>query len=123
MFAGKLLKFVENQHKILAGKLIQKPETIDEIKHNKRLYNKKSDGMVSMLRDYFKELVLTEDQHTWLGGKLWLKIGEYNFTLPIYSKEKRAKRHQQEKKEKHIYSESSRLKKEIQPIQNDPVMM
>lgn len=108
-----MLKFVENQHKILAEKLIQGPETIDDSKHNKSLYNKKSDGIVSMLRDHFKELVLTEDQHTWLGGKLRLKIGKYHFSLPIYSKEKRAKRHQQEKKEKHIHHESSRLKKEI----------
>ena len=51
---------------------------------------------------------MTEEQHEWLDGKLKLKIGDFRFTLPIYSKEKRAKLHKLEKKEKWTLKEKER---------------
>ena len=77
----------------LEFQLIKKPKTPEERKYNKSLRNQKSDGIISRLRNHFKELALTEDQHDWLEGRLLLEIGKYPITLPFYSKEKRARRH------------------------------
>ena len=92
-FTRQLQDFIQLHNQKLEKYLIKGAKEEADIKHNKRLYNKKSDGIVSMLREHFKELRLTENQHDWLGGKLKLKFGGYRFTLPIYSKEKRTARH------------------------------
>ena len=99
-FCKEMIDFIEEMKGMLELKLIKRPQTHEDRKYNQSLYNLKSDGIISRLRNHFKDLALTEDQHDWLEGRLLLKIGKYPITLPFYSKEKRARRHAKKKRDK-----------------------
>lgn len=110
-FIKKYEEFIKNQDEIIRKESIPKPKTEDDKKHNKKLYNKKSDGIVSMLRTHFKEYVVNEEQHDWFGGNMRLKVGDSTVTFSMYSKEKRSRRHKLEKKEKWTMPKNLRQKK------------
>ena len=40
-----------------------------------------------MLRDHFKELKFSKEQHKWLGGKLRIKAGKFDARFEIYQNE------------------------------------
>ena len=69
------------------------------MKYNKALRNKKSNGIMSMLREHFKDLGFNEDQQERLGGRLILKLDRSIVSLHFYYKEKRHVRHILKKKE------------------------
>ena len=90
---SRLLGFIEAADREIKERKIPKPITSEDKKHNSKLYNKKANGIRSILRDGFSELGLTEDQCEWLQGRLELKVDDKKVTLGMYSKQQRAERY------------------------------
>ena len=66
---------------------IVKPKTMAEKAYNISLYDKKKIITRSMLRNHFKELKFSKEQHKWLGGKLRIKAGKFDARFEIYQNE------------------------------------
>ena len=63
------------------------PQTEEEKKHNKKLYNMKMCMITSKLRSHFREIQFTPEQWNYFRGKLSLQIERFRVRWDLYHKD------------------------------------
>ena len=86
VFKKKLVALIEEMNEKIKNMRVRKPQTEDDKKYNKVLYNMKRTKITSMLRDHFKEMQFSKEQYAYFNGRFRIAADGYNVNFPIYHK-------------------------------------
>ena len=86
VFKEKLVALIEEMNEKIKNMRVKKPQTEDDKKYNKVLYNMKRTKITSLLRDYFKEVQFTKEQWAYFNGRIKLNVAGHKLTFSIYHK-------------------------------------